>query len=54
MVKIIDKIKNSSKLIRIEGVVLSILIVIIFSNQFHFLWLMYDFIALGSLRLSVQ
>tara|TARA_B110000444_G_scaffold168947_1_gene157857 strand:- start:3300 stop:4499 length:1200 start_codon:yes stop_codon:yes gene_type:complete len=49
MVKIIDKIKNSSKLIRIEGVVLSILIVIIFSNQFHFLWLMYDFIALGSL-----
>jgi len=44
-----ELIKNSSKLIRIEGVVFSILLVIIFSNQFHFLWLLYDFMALGAL-----
>ena len=49
MLKIIDSIKNSSKLIRIEGIVFSILLVIIFSNQFHFLWLLYDFIAIGAL-----
>ena len=49
MVKIIDLMKNSSKLIRVEGVVFSILLIIIFSNQFHFLWLLYDFIALGAL-----
>jgi len=44
-----ELIKNSSKLIRVEGVVFSILLVIIFSNQFHFLWLLYDFIAIGAL-----
>ena len=49
MFKVIDKIKNSSKLVRIESIVFSILLVIIFSNQFHFLWLLYDFIALGAL-----
>jgi len=44
-----ELMKNSSKLITIEGVVFSILLVIIFSNQFHFLWLLYDIIAIGAL-----
>ena len=44
-----ELIKNSSKLITIKGIVFSILLVIIFSNHFHFLWLLYDFITLGAL-----
>ena len=40
---------NSTKKITIELIVLMVLLIIIFSHDFHFLWLLYDFIALGSI-----
>ena len=53
MLKVIDLKKNNSKLIRVEGVVFSILLLIIFSNKSHFFWILYDFIALGALFFSL-
>ena len=43
-----------SEMITIEKIVFSILLVIIFSYEFHALWLLYDILALGSILFFIK
>tara|TARA_B100000795_G_scaffold248217_1_gene214973 strand:+ start:699 stop:1877 length:1179 start_codon:yes stop_codon:yes gene_type:complete len=44
-----DIIKKTSYLIRIEDIIVSIFLLIVFSFQFHWLWIVYDFLSIWSI-----